>query len=419
MADQNITDKSATTTLANTDLFYVAPAGTSDAKITYANLVTEVGTDITIAASQVSDFDTEVSNNSAVVANSAKISFDTTSSTRLANTSGTNTGDQDLSGKQDNLTLTTTGSSGAATLVGATLNIPQYSAGTASPLTTKGDVYTYSTTDARLGVGTDGQVLTADSAEVTGLKWSTPAGTGDMLAATYDPTAVGGDAFLMSNFVEAADAKIMTAAERTAIATNSAKTGVTTQISNVVEDTTPQLGGNLDIQAFNIEGAVAADFTKLAALTATSTELNYVDGVTSSIQTQLNAKGTLSNLVEDTTPQLGGELDAQANTIGFTLQTATGDGTTTIDWTNGNKFKFTFGAFNETFTFTAPSKPCSLTLVLVQDSVGSRTATWPGTVKWVGGTAPTLTTTATTGTDIVTFFFDGTNYYGGAGLDFS
>jgi hypothetical protein len=50
--------------------------------------------------------------------------------------------------------------------------------GGASPLTTKGDLYTYSTTDARLGVGTNGQVLTADSAEATGLKWATPAGGG-------------------------------------------------------------------------------------------------------------------------------------------------------------------------------------------------------------------------------------------------
>lgn len=147
------------------------------------------------------------------------------------------------------------------------------------------------------------------------------------------------------------------------------------------------------------------------------------DGTTginvSEIQVGGVSKSWIENISEDTTPQLGGELDCQAFSIGFTAQSATGDGTTTIDWGLGNKFNFTFGAFNETFTFTAPTNPCSVQLMLVQDSVGSRTATWPGTVKWVGGTAPTLTTTATTGTDIISFYYDGTNYYGGASLDFS
>lgn len=42
-----------------------------------------------------------------------------------------------------------------------------------SPLTTKGDIYTYDTTNNRLPVGTDGQVLSADSSQSTGLKWIT------------------------------------------------------------------------------------------------------------------------------------------------------------------------------------------------------------------------------------------------------
>ena len=52
----------------------------------------------------------------------------------------------------------------------------------ASPLTTKGDIYTRtSSADARLAVGTNGQVLTADSNEATGLKFATPASGGKVL----------------------------------------------------------------------------------------------------------------------------------------------------------------------------------------------------------------------------------------------
>jgi hypothetical protein len=50
-----------------------------------------------------------------------------------------------------------------------------------SPLTTKGDLFTFSTVNARLGVGTNGHVLTADSAEATGIKWAAPAGGGKVL----------------------------------------------------------------------------------------------------------------------------------------------------------------------------------------------------------------------------------------------
>jgi hypothetical protein len=42
-----------------------------------------------------------------------------------------------------------------------------------TPLTTKGDLFTFSTVDARLGVGTNGQTLVADSTAATGLKWAT------------------------------------------------------------------------------------------------------------------------------------------------------------------------------------------------------------------------------------------------------
>lgn len=62
--------------------------------------------------------------------------------------------------------------------------------GATSPLTTKGDVWGYSTLDARIPIGTNNQVLTADSAQALGLKWATPTAA----AASYSLLNAGGTA---------------------------------------------------------------------------------------------------------------------------------------------------------------------------------------------------------------------------------
>ena len=57
-------------------------------------------------------------------------------------------------------------------------------AGATSPLTTKGDIWGYSTSDARIPIGTDGQILTADSTQSLGLKWATASSGGMTLIST-------------------------------------------------------------------------------------------------------------------------------------------------------------------------------------------------------------------------------------------
>jgi hypothetical protein len=51
-------------------------------------------------------------------------------------------------------------------------------AGATSPLTTKGDIWGYSTSDARIPVGANDTVLTADSTQSLGVKWATPSSGG-------------------------------------------------------------------------------------------------------------------------------------------------------------------------------------------------------------------------------------------------
>jgi hypothetical protein len=74
---------------------------------------------------------------------------------------------------------------------------------------------------------------------------------------------------------------------------------------------------------------------------------------------------------------------------------------------------------NCTFTFPTAAAGKTFRVALKQDATGSRTATWPGTVKWSGGTTPTLTTAAAK-TDAFEFTcYDGTNWIGQTlGLNF-
>jgi hypothetical protein len=82
----------------------------------------------------------------------------------------------------------------------------------------------------------------------------------------------------------------------------------------------------------------------------------------------------------------------------------------TLDLTNGTVQIITLTG-NCTFTFPTATSGKSFILLLKQDATGSRTVTWPATVKYAGGTNPTITSTASK-LDILSYFADGTNWYG-------
>ena len=119
----------------------------------------------------------------------------------------------------------------------------------------------------------------------------------------------------------------------------------------------------------------------------------------------------------------GGEIDFNTATCGFTAQTGTD--AVSIDWGEGNKYHLLLEN-NSTVTFaTNPTNPCNLLLKVVQGNGGSKIITWAvtsGDIYWAGGgktdtDKPTLTTTDDD-SDILSFYWDGTNYFGVASLNF-
>jgi len=235
--------------------------------------------------------------------------------------------------------------------------------------------------------------------------------------ATYDPTAVAGDAFDMDNMVEGSTNKILTAAERTDIGR------VTTSYTNwdaaygwgdhstagYLTDITAQTFSSLDDS--NISAPVA------------SGEILKWDG-----NDWINNTLAEANILSTSGGTLTGFLDVDDNELRqprikdySEVVNALGNvsGATSIDLTLGNVVTATATSAT-TFTFTNPSVAAntssSFTLILTD---GGSFITWPASVQWGGGSAPSLTSA---GTDVLTFITTdgGTTWYGfAAGLDMS
>lgn len=137
----------------------------------------------------------------------------------------------------------------------------------------------------------------------------------------------------------------------------------------------------------------------------------FIDDTGATIQ--LGGGTGISNVVEDTTPDLGGNLGCDDNEVQKPLikdygmistSPSSSSGVLTLDLENGNDFDVTLTENITSIVISNPSPTgnyCEFNLSFTQDGTGGWTVTgYPAGTIWVGGgTEPTITTTATTGSD--------------------
>ena len=130
----------------------------------------------------------------------------------------------------------------------------------------------------------------------------------------------------------------------------------------------------------------------LKATGVTTTEYDYLDGVTSAIQTQLDAKG-VGDVTLAGAQSFTGVKTFNAAAVGEV--TALTDGATiATDFALSNNFSVTLAGNRTLGQPTNQAVGQSGSFFVTQDGTGSRTLAYHADFKWAGGTAPTLSTAA-------------------------
>lgn len=90
--------------------------------------------------------------------------------------------------------------------------------------------------------------------------------------------------------------------------------------------------------------------------------------------------------------------------------------TPTFNWNSSNVQSMTLTGNITSLTLSNPGDGGRYILILIQDATGGRTVAWPASVKWPGGTAPTLS--GANKIDVISLIWNGTSYFGSVGLNY-
>jgi hypothetical protein len=201
-----------------------------------------------------------------------------------------------LNGKQQTLTLTTTGTSGPAVLAGGTLNIPQYTGGGASGV-------------SQIVAGTNVTISPAGGTGVVTVN-ATGGGGGSGTVTNVSALTLGTTGTdLSSTVANGTTTPVITLNVPNASASNrGALTSTDWSTFNGKQNAITGAATTITTSDLTVSRALTSNASgKVAVSTTTDTELSYVSGVTSAIQTQINTKQqTLSTVT--TAQSLNGQV---------------------------------------------------------------------------------------------------------------
>ena len=450
-----------------------------DGGSTIADVLARANHTGTQLASTISDFDTEVGNNSAVALNTAKLtnvptalSVGTVTTTTVAITSDGGADDVVLPAATVSAAgmLTTAkwaeivANNAKVTNVSTTLSAGTVTA-TTYGITSDGGVddivLPEATTDAAGLLGADKwDEIVANSAKVSNVSTSLSVGT--VGANTVAITSDGGIDDVTLPAATVSTAGMLTTAKWGEIVANNAKvSNVSTSLSvgtvgtNTVAITSDGGADDVTLPAATVSTAgmfTTAKWSEVVANNAKVTNATHTGDVTGATALTIGAnKVTLAMMADMATASFLGrntaatgdpEVLSAATAMLILAGTALdmedavltrpklkdysetvnaigsiGGGTQDIDLTLGNVVTGTVDTSTTTFTFSNPPASGSAgSFTLILTNGGSQTVNWPASVDWAGGTAPSLTAA---GRDILTFTTvdAGTIWYGfAAGL---